>query len=172
MQRYRGNLADSIVGIAGIFTIYTTADIVNFRRNQRRKIRDEVTARRSEILKQALQAEREGRASLRQQLFLRRYTAVTEAEEERISKRGFIRKAFDRIAPGIMSIQLEARVLAKLDDEMFEEMRQQEGAEAVKSDNVVQSQELADNAAGGPLDTAGAQLVESTKSWTSWLRWR
>jgi hypothetical protein len=122
-----------------------------------------VSKRRSEILKDALLAEGEGRANQKQLQFIERYKAVAQAEQERIANRNIFMKAFDTFEPGGMTRQVEAITLAKLDEEMFEKMRQEEIDEAARAE------------AAEKADTVKAQNPtnnESTKSWARWLGWR
>jgi hypothetical protein len=157
----------------GVFAIYTTYDIISFNRIKRRKIMELVSKRRSEILRDALLAELEGRANETQLQFIERYKTVAKAEEERIANRNVFMKAFDTFEPGGMTRQVEAITLAKLDEEMFEKMRQAEIDEAARAEMAEKADvSKAANASMSNLDAVGARLAESTKNWARWLGWR
>jgi hypothetical protein len=160
--------------VLGVFTVYTTYDIISFNRIKRRKIMELVSKRRSEILRDALRAEQEGRASERQLEFIERYKTVAKAEEERIADRNIFMKAFDTFEPGGMTRQVEAITLAKLDEEMFERMRQEEIDEQTRAAAAEKANapKPASSASALSLDAVGARLAESTKGWTKWLGWR
>jgi hypothetical protein len=142
--------------------VYTTYDIISFNRMKRRKITELVSKRRSEILRDALLAEQEGRANEKQLQFIERYKTVAKAEEERIANRNVFMKAFDAFEPGGMTRQVEAITLAQLDEEMFEKMRQEEIDEAARAEAAEKAKEAASNA---------SRSAES-KGWAKWLGWR
>ena len=154
--------------------MYLTYDIISFNRIKRRKIMELVSKRRSEILRDALRAEQEGRANERQLQFIERFKTVAKAEEERIANRNAFMKAFDAFEPGGMTRQVEAITLAKLDEEMFERMRQEEIDEAARAEAAEKARALKStrNGSASSLDAVGARLAESTKSWATWLGWR
>jgi hypothetical protein len=166
--------ADFIAVVLGVFTVYTTYDIISFNRMKRRKIAELVSKRRSEILRDALLAEQEGRANDKQLQFIERFKTVAKAEEERIANRNVFMKAFDAFEPGGMTRQVEAITLAKLDEEMFEKMRQEEIDEVARAEAAEKAKlsEAATNASRSSLDAVGARLAESTKGWAKWLGWR
>jgi len=154
--------------------VYLTYDIISFNRIKRRKITELVSKRRSEILRDALRAEQEGRANERQLQFIERFKTVAKAEEERIANRNAFMKAFDAFEPGGMTRQVEAITLAQLDEEMFERMRQEEIDEAARAEAAEKARALksTSNGSASSLGVVGARLAESTKSWAKWLGWR
>jgi hypothetical protein len=160
--------------VLGVFAIYTTYDIISFNRMKRRKITELVSKRRSEILRDALLAEHEGRANERQLQFIERYRTVAKAEEDRIANRNVFMKAYDAFEPGGMTRQVEAITLAQLDEELFEKMRQGEIDETAKAEAAEKARlsEAANDASRSSLDAMGARLAESTKGWAKWLGWR
>jgi hypothetical protein len=148
---------------------------MRFTRHKSRIYRSELGDRRSRILHEALAATHEGRATLRQKLFLDRYEAVKTAEEERLANRNLFKRGMDLIFPGVQEAAGEAVVLAKLDEKMYSDLEEYEHTirnldRPVKEleGTVVASQH------GGLLDSTAQNAVDATQksvqSWSSWIR--
>jgi hypothetical protein len=169
------------LGLGALALIYSIVDIMRFTRNKSRVYRSEMGERRSRILHDSISAMHEGRATLRQKLFLERYEAVKAAEEERVQSRNLFKRGVDWIFPGVQAAAGEALVLAKLDEKMYSDLEEYE--ETIRNlDRPLTELEKAEAAGAlvksgngfGLLDSTAQYAVDAThksvQSWSSWIR--
>lgn len=96
-----------------------------------------------------------------------------EAEEQRIQNRGPFGRAVDWAFPGTMASATQAKILAKLDEQMFADLEKARHQKRAAEETAVIIAPSTTAKTGGLLDNVAQNAAnaaeKSTKSWTSWF---
>jgi hypothetical protein len=149
-----------------VVTVFAAVDMVRNSERKNKAFSAMQERQREANLKLALQAYVRNEANEDQQLLIKQYKAIRDAEEARKKNQGFLVKSVELVFSNALERQHQARTLEKFEAEAIAEEDTRRKHQLAAQPGLVKVESTKQQ--GGLLDRTASNIASSASGWFSW----